>query len=63
MGLSNDIDVWAPDTDQPLVSPIIYMVGGFGGLLPGSAYYTVLNRYCTVNISYHFNKTMSNISY
>ncbi|XP_023344690.1 chlorophyllase-1 isoform X2 [Eurytemora carolleeae] len=37
LGLSNDIDVWAPDTNEPLVSPIIYMVGGFGGLLPGIA--------------------------
>jgi len=42
--LHNMVDVWVPDTADPTTSPILYMVGGLGGLLPGAGYETIFNR-------------------
>ena len=38
------IDVWVPDTLDTVDSPILFMVGGMGGLLPGVAYSTIFER-------------------
>ena len=45
--LDNMIDVWVPDTIDPVDSPIMVMVGGLGGLMPGVAYSTIFERYET----------------
>ncbi|XP_023340177.1 chlorophyllase-1 [Eurytemora carolleeae] len=42
--LHNMIDVWVPDTLDTVDSPILFMVGGMGGLLPGVAYSTIFER-------------------
>jgi len=43
-GLDNLVDVWVPNTSDRIESPVVYMIGGFGGLLWGDAYKTVLAR-------------------
>lgn len=42
--LHNMLDVWVPDSQTPVRTPILYMVGGMGGLLPGVAYDTIFSR-------------------
>ncbi|XP_023340176.1 chlorophyllase-1 [Eurytemora carolleeae] len=42
--LDNMIDVWVPDTIDTVDSPIMVMVGGLGGLMPGVAYSTIFER-------------------
>lgn len=42
--LNNMLDVFVPDTPTEVVTPIIYMVGGLGGLLPGVGYSTIHTR-------------------
>jgi len=43
-GLKDDIDVWVPDTQQELTTPIIYFMGAFGGIVGGYAYETIFTR-------------------
>jgi len=39
------LDVWVPDAEEaPLTTPIVYMIGGLGGLMPGAGYETIFNR-------------------
>ena len=38
------VDVWVPDTPEVVDSPIMLMVGGLGGLMPGVAYSTIFER-------------------
>jgi hypothetical protein len=42
--LDSMLDVFVPDTETEVISPIVYMVGGFGGLLPGMAYSNINSR-------------------
>ena len=42
--LHNMVDVWVPDTPEVVDSPIMLMVGGLGGLMPGVAYSTIFER-------------------
>jgi len=42
--LNSMVDVYVPDTDSPVTTPMIYMVGGLGGLLPGVGYSTIHTR-------------------
>ncbi len=37
-GLNHYVDVWAPDTAEPVETPIIYFAGGLGALMPGELY-------------------------
>ena len=46
--LNSMVDVYVPDTDSSVTTPIIYMVGGLGGLLPGIGYATIHTRYTSV---------------
>ncbi len=46
--LNSMVDVYVPDTDSPVTTPIIYMVGGLGGLMPGIGYATIHTRYTSV---------------
>merc|ERR1719184_658956 len=41
-GLNHELDVWAPD--GPGTFPVIYFLGGLGGIIPGIAYDTVMKR-------------------
>ena len=52
--LHNMVDVWVPDTQDTISSPILYMVGGLGGLLPGAGYETIFNRYCVGQVDFRF---------
>ena len=47
--LNNMLDVFVPDTPTEVTTPIIYMVGGLGGLLPGAGYTTIHTRYTPYN--------------
>merc|ERR1711970_216268 len=49
--LDHLLDVWVPNTDQHVKSPIIYFVGGLGGLIPGEAYKNVLSKIASHGIS------------
>jgi len=40
--LDHELDVWAPD--GPGTFPVIYFLGGLGGIIPGIAYDTVMKR-------------------
>jgi len=40
--LSNMVDIWLPEGQAD--TPMLYMVGGLGGLLPGDGYDTILSR-------------------
>merc|ERR1712013_162574 len=41
-GLDHELDVWAPDGAGTF--PVIYFLGGLGGIIPGIAYDTVMKR-------------------
>merc|ERR1719312_445041 len=41
-GLSHELDVWAPDDEGTF--PVVYLLGGLGGLIPGIAYDDVMKR-------------------
>ena len=43
--LEYELTVWVPDSKgAPLTTPLIYMVGGLGGLMPGIGYDTIFKR-------------------
>ena len=41
-GLNHELDVWAPVGAGTF--PVIYFLGGLGGIIPGIAYDTVMKR-------------------